>query len=112
MTSAKLILASSAWELCTLGQAGSPTNGVTFQINRESKSLQFLVIPVHILTIVTSVFQLATHRGGCAVILSVNAPVLEGRSTLLCYELGSAPSAEHNTMTERDERKGPSREKR
>jgi hypothetical protein len=53
VTSGQLILASSTWELCTPGQAGSSTNGVTLQINRESKSLQFLVIPVHMLTIVT-----------------------------------------------------------
>jgi hypothetical protein len=59
-------------------------------MNCESKSLQFLVIPVHILTIVTSAVQLATHREGCAAILNVNAPVSKGRSTLLCCELGWA----------------------
>jgi hypothetical protein len=64
--------------------------------HRESKSLQFLVILVHMLTIVTSAVQLATHRGGCAVIFNVNAPVSKGRSTLLCCELGWALGAQHD----------------
>jgi hypothetical protein len=41
--SGQLILSSATWRLCTLSLAGSPTNGVTFQVN----CVCFTAVPCH-----------------------------------------------------------------